>query len=157
MRRCLSEVWFTSFLLMFWVALVAQQEQGITLKGNKVKNGIVLVTAQEDKTLLDLRCKGILVIARFGARKLPDGPASGELVAFPVRAKLAGGSQGEREVFSVEPRPLGKDYGTRHFVTTGFSISASNSDKHRLICSTSDGNKYCFASHNLTCSHSVGL
>jgi hypothetical protein len=36
--------------------VLAQQEQQITVKGGEVNNGVVIVTAQEGGTYLDLRC-----------------------------------------------------------------------------------------------------
>jgi hypothetical protein len=57
--------------------LLAQQEQQITVKGGEVNNGVVIVTAQESKTFLDLRCN-----KDFTYCKIPE-PGSYVMVRLP--------------------------------------------------------------------------
>lgn len=59
------------------IALWAQQEQQITVKGSEVNNGVVIVTAQEGKTVLDLRCN-----KDFAYCKIPE-PGSYVIVRLP--------------------------------------------------------------------------
>jgi hypothetical protein len=66
-------------LLVFCAAtpVLAQQEQQITVKGGEVSNGVVIVTAQEGKTFIDLRCN-----KDFAYCKIPQ-PGTYVMVRLP--------------------------------------------------------------------------
>jgi hypothetical protein len=52
-------------LLALATSVLAQQEQGITVKNSEVNNGVVIVTAQQGQSFLDLRCNKDLAYCKI--------------------------------------------------------------------------------------------